>query len=78
MGVALGRRYEKRAWWERTAPSFLPQLYTEVFDCDEKGYDDRYDDGRAHNGIGRQTRTPKCFTQNVCDDAAKPDGPEDR
>jgi hypothetical protein len=55
----------------------LPQFFTEVFDCDKKGYHNRPDDRHGYNGIGRQTGTAEALAQDVRDEASQANGPED-
>jgi hypothetical protein len=45
------------------APSEIPsQLFTEERDCDEKGCNNRPDNRRAYNGVGRQTGSAEALT----------------
>jgi hypothetical protein len=57
--------------------SFLPQFFIEVFDCDEKGYNNRPDNRCAYYGVGRQTGAAEALAQDVRDEASQADGPED-
>jgi hypothetical protein len=40
----------------------LPQLFTEERDGDEKGYNNRPDNRRTYNGVGRQTGAAEALT----------------
>jgi hypothetical protein len=67
----------RRTRWRGRAASFLPQFFTEVFDCDEKGYNNRPDDRHGYNGIGRQTGPAEALAQDVRDEAGQANSPQD-